>query len=74
MWQFHLAAAEMAFRHGRQAVFQFQLSKEQTAVPLSRDYMHLCRSVRERRGRSVAAAEGPEDRPIGENLAPIDKP
>ncbi|WP_338143052.1 cyclopropane-fatty-acyl-phospholipid synthase family protein [Silicimonas algicola] len=39
MWQFYLAAAEMAFRHGRQAVFQLQLAKEQTAVPLTRSYM-----------------------------------
>ncbi|WP_164721520.1 hypothetical protein [Silicimonas algicola] len=30
IWQFYLAAAEMAFRHGRQAVFQLQLAKNRT--------------------------------------------
>jgi cyclopropane-fatty-acyl-phospholipid synthase len=39
MWEFYLAAAEMAFRHGHEVVFQVQLAKRQDAVPLTRDYM-----------------------------------
>jgi cyclopropane-fatty-acyl-phospholipid synthase len=39
MWEFYLAGAEMAFRHDRQVVFQFQLAKRLDAVPLTRDYM-----------------------------------
>ncbi|MBE3638085.1 SAM-dependent methyltransferase [Mangrovicoccus algicola] len=40
MWRFYLLACEMTFRHGRQAVFQFQLAKDQGAVPLTRDYLY----------------------------------
>jgi cyclopropane-fatty-acyl-phospholipid synthase len=40
MWRFYLAACEHTFRHGRQAVFQFQLSRRIDAVPLTRDYMY----------------------------------
>ncbi len=39
MWEFYLAGAEMAFRHDRQVVFQFQLAKRLHSVPLTRDYM-----------------------------------
>ncbi len=39
MWRFCHVACEMTFRHGRLAVFQFQLAKNQTAVPLTRDYL-----------------------------------
>ncbi len=40
MWRFYLAASEMTFRHDDQAVFQFQLSRRQEAVPLTRDYLY----------------------------------
>ena len=40
MWRFYLAASEMTFRHDDQAVFQFQLSRHQEAVPLTRDYLY----------------------------------
>ena len=40
MWRFYLAACEQTFRHGRQAVFQFQLSRRIDAVPLTRDYLY----------------------------------
>jgi cyclopropane-fatty-acyl-phospholipid synthase len=40
MWRYYLAASEMTFRHGRQAVFQLQLAHDQTAVPLTRDYLY----------------------------------
>ncbi|MEM8959325.1 MAG: cyclopropane-fatty-acyl-phospholipid synthase family protein [Pseudomonadota bacterium] len=39
MWRYYLAASEMTFREGAQAVYQLQLAKTQTAVPLSRDYL-----------------------------------
>ena len=39
MWEFYLAASEMTFRHGGLVVFQIQLAKDQTAAPLTRDYM-----------------------------------
>ena len=40
MWRFYLAACAQTFVHGRQAVFQFQLSRRIDAVPLTRDYLY----------------------------------
>jgi len=40
MWKFYLVASEMTFRKTRQVVFQFQLSRRQEAVPLTRDYLY----------------------------------
>ena len=40
MWEFYLAGCEMAFKWGDQVVFQFQLSKELTSVPNTRDYIY----------------------------------
>jgi cyclopropane-fatty-acyl-phospholipid synthase len=39
MWEFYLAACEMAFRHRGLMVFQIQLARHQDAVPLTRDYI-----------------------------------
>ena len=39
MWEFYLAASEMSFRHGGNMVFQLQLTKDQHALPLTRDYI-----------------------------------
>jgi len=39
MWDFYLAASEMAFRFGGHVVAQFQMSPNQAAVPLTRDYI-----------------------------------
>ena len=39
MWEFYLAACEVAFRYMNQMVFQLQLAQKQDAVPLTRDYM-----------------------------------
>ncbi len=39
MWEFYLVGVELSFRYWRQMVFQMQLAREQTAVPLTRDYM-----------------------------------
>jgi cyclopropane-fatty-acyl-phospholipid synthase len=40
MWRFYLVACEQTFRFGRQAVFQFQISRRLDAVPLTRDYLY----------------------------------
>jgi cyclopropane-fatty-acyl-phospholipid synthase len=39
MWEFYLAASEMAFREQAMMVFQLQLTKRQGIVPMTRDYM-----------------------------------
>ncbi|HTU54996.1 MAG TPA: cyclopropane-fatty-acyl-phospholipid synthase family protein [Acetobacteraceae bacterium] len=39
MWEFYLVGAELAFRREGHMVFQMQLAREQTAVPLTRDYI-----------------------------------
>ena len=39
MWEFYLVGSEMAFRNMKQMLFQIQLAREQTAVPLTRDYI-----------------------------------
>ena len=40
MWRYYLIACELTFRRANQVVFQFQLSPDQTAVPLTRDYLY----------------------------------
>jgi cyclopropane-fatty-acyl-phospholipid synthase len=39
MFEFYLAGAEVSFRRENMIVFQIQLAHEQTAVPLTRDYI-----------------------------------
>jgi cyclopropane-fatty-acyl-phospholipid synthase len=39
MFEFHLVGAELAFRREGEVVYQIQLAREQTALPLTRDYM-----------------------------------
>jgi len=40
MWRYYLVASELTFRLNKQVVFQFQLSKVQDSVPLTRDYLY----------------------------------
>ena len=40
MWEFYLASCEMVFKWGDQVVFQFQLTKDFTTVPSTRDYIY----------------------------------
>ena len=40
MWEFYLAGSEMAFKWGDQVVFQFQLTKDFTSTPNTRDYIY----------------------------------
>ncbi len=39
MWQFYLAGSEASFRYHDLMVFQIQLTRQQRAVPLTRDYI-----------------------------------
>ena len=39
MFEFYFAGAELVFRHEGHMVFQIQLTREQSAVPLTRDYI-----------------------------------
>ncbi len=39
MWEFYLAASEMAFREQNLMVMQIQITKRQDVVPLTRDYI-----------------------------------
>ena len=39
MWQFYLAGAEAAFRHGGLVNYQIQYVKRRDALPMTRDYM-----------------------------------
>jgi cyclopropane-fatty-acyl-phospholipid synthase len=56
MFEFYLAGAELSFRYENMMVFQIQLAREQSAAPLTRDYI----SERERRMTGgVPAASGP---------------
>jgi cyclopropane-fatty-acyl-phospholipid synthase len=41
MWEFYLAASEVAFRYSGLMVFQIQLAKRQEVVPLTRTYIGL---------------------------------
>jgi cyclopropane-fatty-acyl-phospholipid synthase len=52
MWEFYLAAAEMAFREQAMMVFQVQLTKRQGVVPMTRDYiLRETERLRMREGR-----------------------
>ena len=56
MWEFYLAGAETGFRYQNLMVFQLQLTKNQTALPLTRDYFHTAeQELRARRPLPAAA-------------------
>jgi cyclopropane-fatty-acyl-phospholipid synthase len=40
MWEFYLAASEMAFTHESFFIFQIQIVKKRSAAPDNRDYVH----------------------------------
>ena len=62
MWEFYLAASEMAFREQAMMVFQLQLTKRQGIVPITRDYI-----VRETaRLRALESGQRPPLRLAGE--------
>jgi cyclopropane-fatty-acyl-phospholipid synthase len=52
MWEFYLAGSETGFRYQNLMVFQLQLTKDQKALPLTRDYFHTAeQELRARDGR-----------------------
>jgi cyclopropane-fatty-acyl-phospholipid synthase len=62
MWEFYLAAAEMAFRHQGMMVFQIQLTRRQGVVPTTRDYIMR----EEARLRGIESGHRPPLRLAGE--------
>ena len=40
MWEFYLTSCELSFKWGDQVVFQFQLTKDLTTAPTTRDYIY----------------------------------
>jgi len=62
MWEFYLAASEMAFREQNMMVFQIQIARRQNAVPLTRDYI----AREERRLRALEVGARPPLRLAGE--------
>jgi cyclopropane-fatty-acyl-phospholipid synthase len=39
MWEFYLAASEIAFRHDRMFILQLQIARHQDRVPFDRNYI-----------------------------------
>jgi cyclopropane-fatty-acyl-phospholipid synthase len=62
MWEFYLAASEMAFREQAMMVMQIQLTKRQDVVPITRDYI----AREEARLRSLEGGQRPPLRLAGE--------
>jgi cyclopropane-fatty-acyl-phospholipid synthase len=62
MWEFYLAASEMAFREQNLMVFQLQLTKRQGVVPITRDYI----AREEARLRGLESGSRPPLRLAGE--------
>jgi len=62
MWEFYLAASEMSFRKQNVMNFQIQLTKRQTVVPLTRDYI----VEEEARLRSIERGQEPRLQLAGE--------
>ena len=60
MWRYYLAACEQTFRHGHQAVFQFQLSRKIDAVPVTRDYLYQSADRADAPAQQSALMSAPE--------------
>ena len=63
MWQFYLAGAEAAFRHGGLVNYQIQYIKRRDAVPITRDYLF---ETEERLRAADAGMYGDADRVAAE--------
>ncbi len=55
MWEFYLAASEVAFRHQGHINFQMQIAKRVDTVPLTRDYMFEWERAHRSRAETRAA-------------------
>ena len=62
MWEFYLAASEMAFAKQNMMVMQIQMTKRQGVVPITRDYI----AAEEKRLRTLESARRPPIRLAGE--------
>ena len=62
MWEFYLAASEMAFREQAMMVMQIQITKRQDVVPITRDYI----AREEARLRALEGGQRPPLRLAGE--------
>jgi cyclopropane-fatty-acyl-phospholipid synthase len=62
MWEFYLAASEMAFARQNMMVMQIQMTKRQGTVPITRDYI----AAEEGRLRAVEGGRRPPMRLAGE--------
>jgi cyclopropane-fatty-acyl-phospholipid synthase len=62
MWEFYLAASEMAFREQAMMVMQIQITKRQDVVPITRDYI----TREEARLRTLERGQRPPMRLAGE--------
>jgi cyclopropane-fatty-acyl-phospholipid synthase len=62
MWEFYLAASEMAFRHQGMMVFQIQMARRAGVVPITRDYI----AREEARLRGIEGGHRPPLRLAGE--------
>jgi cyclopropane-fatty-acyl-phospholipid synthase len=62
MWEFYLAASEMAFREQAMMVMQIQITKRQDVVPITRDYI----AREEARLRALERGQRPPLRLAGE--------
>jgi cyclopropane-fatty-acyl-phospholipid synthase len=62
MWEFYLAASEMAFREQAMMVMQIQIAKRQDVVPITRDYI----AREEARLRALEGGQRPPLRLAGE--------
>ena len=40
MWEFYLTSCEISFKWGDHVVYQFQLTKNYTSIPMTRDYIY----------------------------------
>ena len=55
MFEFYLSCSELSFRVGELMIFQIQLTKDRTAVPLTRDYIHTAEHTPPLQTRFAAA-------------------
>lgn len=57
MWEFYLAAAESGFRHQGLVIHQIQMVRDQTVLPLVRDYIQIAEEeLRQREMSSLQAS------------------
>ncbi|MDR3535663.1 MAG: cyclopropane-fatty-acyl-phospholipid synthase [Acetobacteraceae bacterium] len=57
MFEFYLSGSEIAFRREGQMVFQIQMAHQQTAVPLTRDYIQAAETAAAMRQKAPAMSE-----------------